>query len=282
MVKKVAVVILNFKVKDEALKCIESVIKSSYKNVEIIAVDNASEDGFAEEVKKFTDIIFIQNKKNLGFSGGNNIGIKKALDNGCDYVFILNPDTILAKVAVASLVAACDQENIGIAGPKILFSDRKTIWYAGGTFNLNNVLGGHRGVDEIDQGQYERAEMTDYISGGAMFVRRDVFKKIGLFDEKYFLYYEDSDFCFRAKKAGFKIMYVPQAVIYHKNAQSTGLGSPLQDYYITRNRMLFASKFLPIRTRFALMREALRNLKNPMRRMAFFDYLMGNFGKGNI
>jgi GT2 family glycosyltransferase len=114
-----------------------------------------------------------------------------------------------------------------------------------------------------------------------MFVNAKVFKKIGFFDEKYFLYYEDSDFCLRAKKADFRLVYAPSAVVFHENAKSTGLGSNLQDYFITRNRLLLASKFLPFRTRFALLREALRNIGNPVRRLAFWDYLNGNFGKGS-
>jgi GT2 family glycosyltransferase len=111
-------------------------------------------------------------------------------------------------------------------------------------------------------------------------VKREVFEKIGLFDERYFLYYEESDFCYRAKEAGYKIMYIPKAIVYHKNAQTTGLGSPLQDYYITRNRMLFASKFLPLRTRFALFREGIRNWSNPTRKKAHLDFLFGKFGRG--
>lgn len=279
--KKVAVVILNFKVKDETLKCIRSVQKSDYKDLEIIVVDNNSEDGLAQEMQKIEDVVFIQNNQNLGYTGGNNIGIKKALELGADYIFILNADTLVEKNTIGSLLTTAERENAGIVGPKILFFDRKTIWYAGGTFDLKNVLGGHRGVDEKDAGQYDQIEQTENVTGGAMFVRIDVFKKIGLFDENYFLYYEDSDFCYRAKKKGFKLFYDPFAVVYHHNARSSGLGSPLQDYFITRNRMLFASKFLPCRTRFALLREALGHINTPSRRLALIDFIFHNLGKGS-
>lgn len=279
--KKVAVVILNFNVKEESLQCVKSVSESDYKNLQIIVVSN-SNDELAEEIKEIRGIVFIQNKENLGYTGGNNIGIKKALEEGADFIFILNADTIIDQKAIGNLVSVAEEDGVGIAGPKILFTDEKTIWYAGGIFDLANVLGKHRGVDERDTGQYEKLEETDYISGGAMFIKKEVFEKIGLFDEKYFLYYEDSDFCFRAQKAGFKLLYVPSAVVYHDNAKSTGLGSPLQDYFMTRNRLLFASKFLPFRTRFALFREALRNFGNPVRRQALFDFLTNNFGKGSF
>lgn len=279
---KVAVVILNFKVKEETIRCIASVKKSDYRNIEIIVVDNNSGDGIEERIKNIKDVLFIQSKENLGYTGGNNLGIKKGLENGADYIFVLNPDTEVGKTVIGSLVSEAEKEQAGIVGPKILFSDKETIWYAGGILDLANVLGRHRGVDEQDKGQYDTIEKTGFVTGGAMFVKSDVFRKIGLFDEKYFMYLEDSDFCYRAKKMGYKILYNPKAVIYHENAKSAGLGSSLQDYFITRNRMLFASKFLPFRTKFALLREALRNIVNPVRRLALFDFLAGNFGKGSF
>lgn len=284
--KQVAVVILNYKVKKETLGCIKSVLGSDYKNLQIIVVDNNSGDNLEKEIKKFSDVIFIQNKKNLGFTGGNNVGIKYALIAGADYIFILNPDTLIDKSCISALVNNINESlpagrQGDILGPKIYFYKSHKIWYAGGILDKLNVIGKHRGVDEEDIGQYKSIEETDYVSGAALFVKRKVFERIGLFDEKYFLYYEDSDFCMRAKKAGFRVLYAPEAVVFHKNARSTGLGSPLQDYFITRNRMLFASKFLPFRTRFALFREVTKNLGNSSRRLALFDFLTGNFGKGS-
>jgi GT2 family glycosyltransferase len=277
--KKVAVVILNFKVRDQALKCLESVRKSSYKNLEIIVVDNNSGDDIEKDLE---DVIFLQTGENKGYAGGNNFGIKKALGLGVDYILILNPDTVIETNAIEKLVEAAEKYNAGIVGPKIYFKTGKTIWYAGGIFDKANVLGSHRGVNEKDTGQFEKIEETDFVSGATMMIRRDVFEKVGLFDERYFLYYEDQDLCLRAKLAGFRILYVPQAEVFHENAGSTKLGSPLQDYFITRNRMLLASKYLPFRTRFALKREAIRNFKIPARRKALKDFLTGNFGKGSF
>ncbi len=280
--KKISVVILNYCVAELAIKSVLSVKRSTYKNIEIIVVDNNSGDDIGERLKDFPEVDFIQSKDNSGYSGGNNLGIKKALLNGADYIFILNSDATVESEAIASLVEAAEEGVGDLLGPKILFPESKSIWYAGGIFDRNNVLGKHRGVDEKDEGQYDKIEETDYVTGAALFVKAQVFEKIGLLDEKYFLYYEDSDFCFRAKSAGFKVSYVPKALVYHANAKSTGLGSPVQDYYITRNRMLFASKFLTLRTRFALLREGVKNIGNPVRRKALIDFLTGKFGKGDI
>lgn len=279
---KVSVVILNFKVKLFTLSCIESVKKSTFKNLEIIVLDNGSADGLEEEMEKYTSVIFFQNGSNLGYSGGNNVGIKKALEGGADYIFILNPDTIIEEKCIERLVNGMEETGAGIVGPKIYFEDKKTIWYAGGIFDRDNVIGKHRGVNQKDNNQYNQAVETDYVTGAAMMIKREVFERIGFFDEKYFLYYEDADFCERAKRAGFKVMYIPGGIVYHENAKSTVLGSSLQDYYISRNRMLYARKFLPFRTQFALFREAIKNLGNPMRRLALLDFITGNLGKGSL
>lgn len=280
--KKVGIVILNYKLKEETVKCVESVRKSSHKDINILVVDNGSDDGIEGAVKRMPGIEFIQTGANLGYAGGNNAGISRLLQLSTDYIFVLNPDTTVDPHAISRLVAVADSRNCGILGPKIYFDGSKRIFYAGGIFDSNNVLGLHRGVNEEDKGQYDETVDTDFVTGAAIFANREVFEKIGLFDERYFLYYEDTDLCIRAKRQGISVMYTADALIYHANAKATGLGSPLQDYFITRNRMLLAYKFLSFRVKIALMREALRNFKSPARRLAFWDYLMGNFGKGSF
>jgi GT2 family glycosyltransferase len=281
-VKTLAVVILNYRVAEETIKCLKSVQLSSYKNTKIIVVDNNSKDGLQEKLNEFKDIYFFANSENSGYTGGNNIGMKLALQMGVDYVLILNPDTTIEKDCIENLVKAVEKTGAGVVGPKIYFTGTKTIWYAGGIMDLANVIGSHRGVNEKDTGQYDMQVETDYVTGAAMLIKIEVIKKIGLFDDNFFLYYEDADFCMRAKNKGFKIYYIPEAVVYHENAKSSGLGSPLQDYFITRNRMLYGAKFLKFRTRFALFREAVRNIGKATRRLAFFDFLIGNFGKGSF
>lgn len=279
------IVVLNYKVKDEVLECIKSLTLSLgfNRDFKVLVIDNHSTDGSAEAIKKyFPKISLIENSDNFGFTGGNNIGIKYALEQGADYILILNPDTVVEKNTIKNLLSEANKYQTGIIGPKIYFGEDRKIWYAGGVLDMDNVIGNHRGVDEKDNGQYDQAGETDYVTGAAMLISSEVFNKIGLFDERYFLYYEDADFCVRAKQVGFKVWYTPHSTVYHKNARSTGLGSPLQDYYITRNRMLFASKFLLFRTRFALFREAVKNMGIPARRAALFDFLLSKFGKGDI
>lgn len=285
--KTVGVVILNYKVRIQLKKCVEDVKKSTHSVLKIYVVDNNSKDGSEDDFKDDKSVTFIQTGSNKGYSGGNNMGVKKALEDGCDFIFVLNPDTEIDRYAIEHLVGPFADDSIGITGPKIYFleGEKKTckkIWFAGGVFDALNVYGVHKGVNQIDNGQFEKKEKSDFITGAAIMIRKEVFERIGLFDEDFFLYYEDTDFCLRASGAGFKILLVPQAIVYHANAQSTGLGSGLQDYFITRNRMLLASKFLSWRTRFALFREGLRNAGNKTRRIALIDFLLGRLGKGSF
>jgi len=283
--KKVAVVILHYGSSKDTLECLESLSKVEVPwdtKVEVIVVDNGSKQkfeirpfGFAQgENSKFEidKVKIIRNEENLGFAGGNNIGIRYALEHGDDFVLILNNDTLVDKKLIWELLNAAEgDEKIGIVVPKIYFAPGfefhknrysskelgKVFWYAGGEMDWKNVIGYHRGVDEIDKGQYGETQETEVATGCCMMVKSEVFEKLGFFDEKYFLYYEDSDFSMRTKKAGFKILYTPKSVIWHKNAGSAGgSGSKLQDYYITRNRLLFGMRYVPLRSKFALLRES--------------------------
>lgn len=280
--KKVAVVILNYKVKYLVLKCLSSIEKSSYPNLVIVVVDNDSQDGLRDCLNVSDNLLFIQNKDNLGYAGGNNSGIREALKQQADFIFILNPDTTIESNTIEKLVEGIKRNQADLANPKIYFAGSRKLWFAGKRMDLANVIASHIGVDQEDAGQYNQERIINDVTGGALLVSVKVFQKVGLFDERYFMYYEDSDLAMRAKKAGFKAVYVPSAIVYHRNAQSSGLGSSLQDYFITRNRMLFAKKFLSHRIRFALLREAAKNVLNPTRRLALFDYIRGNFGKGSF
>jgi len=300
---KVFVSLLNFNGKQNTLACLKSLESISRDDFEltVIVVDNASKGGFDLEAKTGNgmSLIVIKNDKNLGFSGGHNVAIKYALENGADYILILNNDTYVDKNFLSQLleVSRIDQ-NIGILCPKIYFApgaefhkDRysknelgRVFWYAGGRMDWANVGGYHRGVDEVDKGQYNKIEETEIATGCCMLVKKEVFEKVGLLDDKYFLYYEDSDLNMRAKDSNFKIMYVPNSIIWHKNAESSGgSGSVLQDYYITRNRLLFGFKYAPIRAKFALFRESLRLLfgGRQWQRKGIQDYYSGKLGKGS-
>lgn len=275
--QKVSVIILHYGRIENTLECVESlqkIIVPKDAQIEIIVVDNASKINLKPQISnvKTDNIKIVKNKENLGFAGGNNVGIRIALNSGADYILILNNDTIVSKNLIEEFLKIVESNSkIGIVAAKIYFApgfefhkDRyarkdlgKVFWYAGGKIDWENIIGRHRGVDEVDHGQYDRIEETDFVSGCCMLVKKEVFEKIGVFDDKYFLYYEDSDLSERAKRAGYKIVYVPSAIIWHKNAGSAGgSGSELQDYYITRNRLLFGMRYAPIRSKFALVRES--------------------------
>jgi len=298
--KKVAIVILHFINKKLTEQCLESIKKLQTPNFKLqtIIVNNNPKENLEDLKRKFSDFAFLETRENLGFAGGNNVGIKQALKDGADFVFIINNDTILDKNSAVQLIKASSLINqSGIFGPKIYFApgyefhrerykpldQGKVIWYAGGLIDWQNVLASHRGVDEVDKGQYDEQKETDFVSGCAMFVKREVFEKIGLLDQRYFLYWEDVEFCQRAKKARFKVIYTPQAKLWHLNASSSVVGGPLQDYYITRNRMLFGMKYAPLRSKSALFRENLRLLLLGRRwqKIGIKDFYLRKFGKGS-
>ncbi|HEY5601134.1 MAG TPA: glycosyltransferase family 2 protein [Patescibacteria group bacterium] len=299
---KIAIVVLNYNLKEATFACLGSLqsLNKGENEIEIIVIDNNSEEDISKEItQKFPEAVFLQSYDNFGYSGGNNLGIRKALNDQADAVLVLNPDTEVDKDLITELVKVLEtDQKIGIVAPKIYFypgfethKDRykkedlgKIIWYAGGKFDAKNVLGSHTGVDEADRGQFDKISQTDFATGAALLIKRDVFEKAGFFDEKYFLYLEDLDFSLRVKKRGFKILFAPRAIVYHKNAQSTGLGSSKQDYFITRNRLLFGLKYSTVRTKFALMRESLKFLLGPnsTKRKAVIDFYLGKFGKGSL
>jgi GT2 family glycosyltransferase len=159
----------------------------------------------------------------------------------------------------------------------------KVIWYAGGLIDWSNCYSSHRGVDEVDKGQFDRNFETDFVTGACMLIKRQVIEEVGLFDPKYFLYLEENDLCQRAKRKNYKLIFLYQPTAWHENAQATGLGSTLHDYYLTRNRLLFGLKYAPLYTKFALLRESYRMLKSgrPWQKRGVMDFYTGNFGAGS-
>ena len=295
----ISIILVNWNGKKDTLACLASLRNASTHqriNAFTIVIDNGSTDNSVEAIRKnFPDVEVIETGRNLGFSGGNNVGIRKALEQGSDLVWLLNNDTVVDKNALTTLIDACNDSRVGIAGSKIYFApgrefhkeryqkpeQGKVLWYAGGLIDWQNMYASHRGVDEVDKGQYDKTEETPFITGCSMMVKKQVFGKVGLLDEFFFAYLEDVDFCLRAKRAGYKLLYVPQSVVWHKNAGSSGVGSGLHQYYMTRNRLLVGMRYAPLRTKFALIREALRfGLMGPsIYRKAVIDALMGSWGK---
>jgi GT2 family glycosyltransferase len=223
---KVAVIVLNWNGRDLTLDCLDSLLKSTYPNLEAWLVDNASSDGSAEVVEKKYGgrVKILVNDSNLGFAGGNNAGIDRVLAEGADYVLLLNNDTVVDPCMVGHLAGLLDnQPEAGIAGPKIYYySPPDQIWFAGGKVFLARATARHIGIREKDSGRYDTLKETDYITGCALMARREVFEKIGRLDPVYMAYFEDTDFCMRARLAGFKIYYVPTGKVWHKISASTG------------------------------------------------------------
>lgn len=299
--KKFFVIILNFNGIKNTIECLES-----FKNVripqgvelEVAVIDNASIDNTISVMNKdFPEVKLIENNENLGFSGGNNIGINYALKQGADYIMILNNDTLVERDTIFELYQGFKTKEADVVSPKIYFEkgfeyhkerykDKekgKVFWYAGGEMDWNNVIGHHRGVDEVDYGQYDKKTELESITGACFVAKAEVFKKAGVFDDSFFLYYEDADLSMRIIKNSFKIKFVPSAIVYHKNAGSTGgSGSTLQDYFITRNRLIFGLRYAPLRARIALIRESITLLFSGRKwqKRGVLDFYTRQLGKG--
>lgn len=300
---KIFIIILNFKGADNTIDCLASLQKLNLPKsvkVEPIVVDNGSHDNSVKKIReKFPTVMMIENQTNFGFTGGSNEGIRFALKSNASYVLLLNNDTIADPDLVKNLLEVIDKENVGVVVPKIYFEkgyefhkeryerqDKgKVIWYAGGIMDWENLIGKNRGVDEVDHGQFDELEETELATGCCFLMKASVLNKIGLLDDKYFLYYEDADLSERIKRAGLKIVYNPKSIIWHKNAESSGgSGSDLQDYFISRNRLLFATKYAPIRTKIALLRESIGLVASGRKwqKRGVLDFYLRHFGRGSF
>jgi len=246
MLPKVFIIILNWNNWPDVLECLESLKNNDYHNYQVVIIDNGSKE---KPQAPNLEIKIIYNKENLGFSGGNNVGIKYAIEKGADYVLLLNDDTLVSRDFLSKLVKAGESnKNFGLLGPKIYFADQKEkIWFAGGQVNWLYNKGTMRGYGEIDKGQYDfpGIQKTDYITGCCLLIKREVIKKIGLIPEDYFLYYEDTDWSLAGQRAGFKCIFVPAAKIWHKGSKSSQEFSIPYIYYHIRNGLIFADKYAP-------------------------------------
>jgi GT2 family glycosyltransferase len=241
----VAIVVLNWNGGAMTIDCIKSLQGLTYHNYLTVIVDNGSTDGSAGTIQAaFPGIRLVENGKNLGFAGGNNPGIRCALDNGADYVLLLNNDTEVDPSFLDELVKVAESDPaIGIASPKIYYySEPDRLWFAGGVIDYWKGDTRHVGEGEIDDGRYDSVSNTGFVSGCAMLVKRKVIEDIGLLYEPMFLYYEDSDFCARARRAGYRIVMAPKARIWHKVSSTTGKIKGLQWFYGTRNMLIFEKR----------------------------------------
>lgn len=220
--------------------------RNTYGNIEVIIVDNASrEDPTAALLAVYPQVRVFRNSENLGFSGGNNTGIRAAKG---EYLFIVNNDTEFTPGLLEGLLEIFAlYPDAGMASPKFHYFYKKgTIEYAG--YRQVNVFTGRNGMvgcQEEDLGQYDKVGVTNYVHGGGMMIPRRIIEEVGPMPEQFFLYYEEFDWSEQIKRKGYKIYYQPKSLIYHKESMTTGKSSPLKTFYLTRNRILFMRRNAP-------------------------------------
>lgn len=238
---EVSIITVNYNGLNDTCALIDSIAFN--KKLEVIVVDNGSSENEAEQIsQRYPHVKTIRSTQNLGFAGGNNLGLQQAQGR---YLFFVNNDTFFKDFNIMSLTTRLDSSaEIGIVCPKIRFAwDENPIQYAGYT-RLSRITLRNKsiGCGEPDFGQYNNPHPTSYAHGAAMMVRRDAIEKVGLMPTCYFLYYEEIDWSIMFKRAGYTIWYEPACTIYHKESKTTGQSSPLKTYYITRNRLLFVHR----------------------------------------
>ena len=239
----ISIITINYNGLNDTCALIETIPNND--QLEVIVVDNASKNQEAETdtiSQKYPHVKVIKSKKNLGFAGGNNLGIKAAQGK---YLFFINNDTIFKEFNVQALINRLESSpTIGVVCPKIRFAwGNNPIQFTGYT-PLTKITVRNRsiGFGEEDQGQYNTPHPTPYAHGAAMLIKREAIDKTGLMPECFFLYYEELDWSMMFTRAGYQIWYEPQCTIYHKESQSTGQNSPLRTYYIARNRLLLVKR----------------------------------------
>lgn len=234
-------IILNWNQSNITLDCLASVLKSDYTNYHIVVIDNGSTDNSVQSIhSRFPSVNTIENESNLGVAVANNMGIRFALSNGAQYVCLLNNDTVIAPDMLSLLIQVAESHpKIAATGPKMYFFDEpEKIWCAGGTIDwkMGSI---HKGNGEFDRGNESYPEPVAFIPSCALCIKAEAFKSIGLMDERWFIYYDDTDWCTRAVNKGWQIFYTPQAKLWHRVSAAMKIASPATDYYMTRNIFLF-------------------------------------------
>ena len=259
----VVTVILNTNRKADTLAALDSLSASTYLNQKILVLDNTSTDGSIPAIRQSHPAVeVIELAKNLGYAGNNNVGIRAAMDAGADWVLVLNEDTILAPDCIERLVALGESDSrIGIVGPMVYHHNEPTVIQSAGGKMTSRWESLHLAQNEPDSGQFPHPHEVDWISGCAIMVRRAVIDQAGALDERFFYYWEETEWCLRARKAGWKIFHDPEARLWHKGVQRDYRPGPNVTYYSTRNRLLMLSKHhAPLSVQIATWLELLRRL----------------------
>jgi GT2 family glycosyltransferase len=301
MQPSVSIIVLSYNGREDTLACLRSLDHLMYPNVEVVVVDNASADGSVEAIRSaYPQTTIIETGANLGFTGGNNVGIKYALEHGADYIMLLNNDTIVAPDMLNLMVEVMEGDSsIGVTGPTIYYYNAPDlIWSAGGKIDWSQGTTSMIGLNEEDKSQFGVSpRAVDFVTGCAMLVKREVWERAGLLDDQFFMYYEETEWCVRANRAGYKIMYIPSAMMWHKISIDERAASPRTYYYMTRNRLLFLrNTSVGYKTWLYIGGEYLRTFmswslrskwqdRRPLRRImlrAIKDYSLGKFGQVTV
>jgi GT2 family glycosyltransferase len=240
----VFIIILNTNRREDTLECLSSIIKSTYDNQNIIILDNASTDGSVEAIRKtYPQVQILSLDNNRGYAGNNNVGIRAALAQGADWVFLLNEDTIMAPDCLSNMIKTGEsQPEIGIIGPLVYHYDEPNVIQSAGGILDARWFSTHLGQNELDQGQFMNPRSVDWVTGCAILVRRPVIDQVGMLDERFFYYSEEAEWCLRARKNGWSIIHVPKAKLWHKGVQRNYHPAPSITYYQTRNHFLMLWK----------------------------------------
>ncbi len=235
--------LVNWNGREDTLACLRSLEAVQGVPFDIVVVDNASRDGSVEHIRAaFPQVTVLESPTNLGFTGGNNLGLRYARQRGYEYVLLLNNDTEVAPDFLAPLVQALeDDSQAAAAGPLIYYHARpRVVWSAGGAIDWQRGETRMLGLGEHDNGQFDGPPRTvDFVTGCALLVRLSVVNEVGILDERFFAYYEEVEWCVRMQRAGYHILFVPQSKVWHKISPEAREASPQVHYYMTRNRLLF-------------------------------------------
>jgi GT2 family glycosyltransferase len=240
----VYVVVLTWNQLETTLECLTSLAQMIYPNFRIVVVDNCSTDGTTGAIKEqFPNVEVVVNKRNLGYPGGCNVGLRYALNQGAEYIFAINNDVSVDPAVLDELLGAA-APDVGILTPKVYFADDpKRIWSVGGRRHPLTLEMIHKCDCRLDQGQWEEVLEQDYLIGCAHLFSRSLLEGIGVLDAGFFLYYDDLDICIRAQRAGYRLLMVPRAYMWHKVAASSGgVGTPRERYYMARSSVRFLRK----------------------------------------
>lgn len=298
MAPRVAIIVLCYNGVEDTLACLGSLRKLDYPHAryDVVVLDNASQDNTPARVRAaFPEVVVIENGANLGFAAGNNVGLRYALANSYDYALLLNNDTEVEPSFLSQLVAEGEAEpGIGALGPLIYYHaapDR--IWSAGGVVDWRRGICSMRG-EEVDTGQYRQPEDVAFVTGCALLIKRQALERVGLLDERFFMYFEETEWCVRVTRAGLRIRFVPRARLWHKIPLDARFDKEYLAYYMTRNRLLFlratgaslatwlhALIVQDLRTYISLcLRPRWRNRRGRVgMRLGWFDFWRGRFGR---